>query len=176
GTLCTITHASVLRPLIDYVLLATGGDADITICDVPLQSANWENLVSMGGYAELVDFYATRGILIRLADFRKQIAIMNRDNVIVRREPCPGDPRGYVAVDLGRSSALQPIMSHYRRLRITDYGSGTVARHHNPQHSEYLISRTILEADLLINVAKLKTHRKTGMTGAMKNLIGINGD
>jgi hypothetical protein len=33
-----------------------------------------------------------------------------------------------------------------------------------------------LDADLFINLPKLKTHRKTGITCALKNLVGINGD
>ena len=34
----------------------------------------------------------------------------------------------------------------------------------------------MLEADLIISVPKLKTHCKTGMTGALKNFIGICGE
>ena len=33
-----------------------------------------------------------------------------------------------------------------------------------------------MECDVLINLPKLKTHKKTGMTCAMKNLVGVNGD
>jgi hypothetical protein len=33
----------------------------------------------------------------------------------------------------------------------------------------------VLAADALISLPKLKTHRKSGLTSAMKNLIGING-
>lgn len=38
---------------------------------------------------------------------------------------------------------------------------------------EYLISREFVEADLVVNVPKLKTHALMGMTGAVKNLYGI---
>ncbi|HJZ11272.1 MAG TPA: DUF362 domain-containing protein, partial [Acidobacteriota bacterium] len=34
----------------------------------------------------------------------------------------------------------------------------------------------VLSADLVINLPKLKTHKKTGVTLALKNLVGINGD
>ena len=33
-----------------------------------------------------------------------------------------------------------------------------------------------LEADVIINLPKLKTHQKAGITCALKNLIGINGN
>jgi hypothetical protein len=32
-----------------------------------------------------------------------------------------------------------------------------------------------MEADVVINLPKLKTHRKAGLTGALKNMVGING-
>jgi hypothetical protein len=40
----------------------------------------------------------------------------------------------------------------------------------------YLLSETVLSADLVVNLPKLKTHKKTGVTLALKNLVGINGD
>jgi uncharacterized protein (DUF362 family) len=176
GTECTITHASVVRPLIDYVLLATKGSGRITICDVPLQSANWDALLRDGGYRDLIRFYQTNGVEIGLFDFRTEIAVFNRDKVIVRREPNHGDPRGYLAVDLGTRSAFMPVIDRCRRFRITDYPHRTVAAHHNYKKNEYLIPKSILDAAFFLNVPKLKTHRKSGMTCAMKNLIGINGD
>jgi hypothetical protein len=47
--------------------------------------------------------------------------------------------------------------------------------HHNREVNEYLVGNAILEADVVINVPKMKTHLKAGVTGALKNLIGING-
>jgi uncharacterized protein (DUF362 family) len=175
GTECTITHASVLRPLIDMVLAARP-DAHITICDVPLKGARWEVMIERGGYHELVAFYRERGIEIQLLDLRRDIAIMNEENVIVERIKADRDPLGYVAVDLGRASALQEVIDLNEKFRITDYGRNTVQQHHNHERNEYLLPRTVLSADLFINVPKLKTHRKSGLTCAMKNLIGINGD
>ncbi len=49
----------------------------------------------------------------------------------------------------------------------------TNARHHGDCH-EYLLCRTPMDADVLINLPKLKTHKKVGLTGALKNLVGIN--
>ena len=39
----------------------------------------------------------------------------------------------------------------------------------------YLVARELIEADVVFNVPKLKTHKKAGVTGALKNLVGING-
>jgi hypothetical protein len=69
-----------------------------------------------------------------------------------------------------------PIIKNYKKFEITDYDRGTVSAHHNPNKNEYLIANTVLNCDLFINIPKLKTHRKSGITFALKNLIGINGD
>src|SRR5581483_2235578 len=34
----------------------------------------------------------------------------------------------------------------------------------------------IIDADVVINLPKLKTHKKAGITCALKNLVGINGN
>src|SRR5207302_984381 len=62
GVHSMITHAAVLRPLIDYVLLSTAGDCSITICDVPLQSSDWNEIVTRSGAQALVDYYSRHGI------------------------------------------------------------------------------------------------------------------
>jgi len=41
---------------------------------------------------------------------------------------------------------------------------------------QYLIARQVIQADVVINLPKLKTHKKAGVTCALKNLIGINGN
>jgi hypothetical protein len=38
------------------------------------------------------------------------------------------------------------------------------------------LSESVLTSDLVINLPKLKTHKKTGVTLSLKNLVGINGD
>ncbi len=176
GVEAMISHASVIRPIIDYLLLATNGKCRITICDVPLQSAIWKNLIERSGLQELVKFYRDKGIEIKLMDLRYEIALQNKEGVYYKKIKRIRDPLGYVSVDLGKKSYIQDIIRDYKRLEITDYGLGTVSKHHNPNKNEYLIPRTILNADVIINVPKLKTHRKAGVTLAMKNLIGINGD
>lgn len=176
GVLSMITHASVMRPLIDYVLLATGGKVHITICDVPLQSSVWEDILERSGTRALISWYAGRGVAVEALDLRREISTFNEENVIATRDYRDRDPLGYAAVDLARRSALMPIIADSHKLEITDYPYSTVGKHHNEERNEYLIARTILAADFFINVPKLKTHKKTGITVAMKNLIGINGD
>src|SRR5262245_5184602 len=50
-----------------------------------------------------------------------------------------------------------------------------MSRSHTAAGHAYFFPGTIPVADVVINVPKLKTHRKAGITAAMKNLVGING-
>jgi hypothetical protein len=45
---------------------------------------------------------------------------------------------------------------------------------HCGKRHEYLLCRTPMEADVFINLPKLKTHKKVGLTCALKNVVGIN--
>jgi hypothetical protein len=47
---------------------------------------------------------------------------------------------------------------------------------HSARRHQYLVARDVIEADVIINLPKLKTHKKAGLTCALKNLIGINGN
>lgn len=176
GIEAMVTHGSVIRPIVDYVLLAAKGNCEIKICDVPLQSAVWENLIQVSGLSELVDFYKNKNVKIDLLDLRYEISIANSEGVYCKRIKRKRDPLGYCPVDLGEKSYIEDVIFDSRKLEITDYGLGTVSEHHNEEKNEYLIPNSILKSDFFINVPKLKSHRKAGVTLSMKNLIGINGD
>jgi hypothetical protein len=62
------------------------------------------------------------------------------------------------------------------QFRVTCYDPRLMARTHAPRRHQYLVAREIVEADVVINLPKLKTHMKAGLTCALKNLIGINGN
>lgn len=179
GAQSMITHASVIRPIIDYVLKATNRKCHITICDVPIQHAKWDEILQVSGLGHLQEYYKEQGINIDVLDLRYEISTVNEEGIIVKRSRKKRDPLGYSAVDLKEKSAFFEIAEHAEKLRITGYGQsdGTKPqKHHNRKKNEYLIPNTVLAADLFINVPKLKTHRKSGVTCSMKNLIGINGD
>ncbi len=176
GFLSMVTHASVIRPVIDYLLLSTDGDVEITICDAPLQSADLQKILTGNGLAALLAFYEGTSANVRFNDIRWEVSELDDEGLIVSRLPGERDAKGYAVVDLAERSAFTPIIDKSAQFEITDYPSGTVAKHHNAQKNEYLIGKSILDSDLFINMPKLKTHRKAGITVAMKNLIGINGD
>jgi len=88
----------------------------------------------------------------------------------------PGDPRGSIKFDLGESSYFAEVESLNRKYYGAFYDIEETNRHHTKGIHEYLICRTPIEADVFINIPKLKTHSKVGLTVNLKSLVGVNGD
>lgn len=177
GTLDSVlTHGSVLRPLVDYALRALDGKGRIVIADAPQHDGDTDVMKRVLGIAELQDFYRnTLGFDLEFLDLRVEWVVY-RDGIIVERSPLAGDPLGYSRVDLGHESEFADPEIEPRRLRGSEYDSKeTIAGHSGGSH-EYLLSNTALSADLVINVPKVKTHKKAGVTLALKNLFGVNGN
>jgi uncharacterized protein (DUF362 family) len=171
-----ITHGAVVRAVADYAFLAAGVDGSVTIAEAPQHDCDFEKIREIAGLDTLVRFYDEKlGRKLAIIDLRRE-AVTYRDAVIVERHPLPGDPRGYRMIDLGRNSAFEGSGLDPQRLRGADYDPGPTTEHHRDGRNEYLLSETVLSADLVVNLPKLKTHKKTGVTLALKNLVGINGD
>jgi Domain of unknown function (DUF362) len=81
----------------------------------------------------------------------------------------------YVLFNLAELSELEAITHKNSQFRVTMYDPHALERTHAPGKHQYLIAREAIDADVVINVPKLKTHKKAGITGALKNLVGING-
>lgn len=173
---CLITHGSIIRAIIDYVYIALKGKGKIIIADSPLQNCDFFKVTVENGTRAIVDFYNKNGIKIELIDFRKKRAITHSSGQLKGIKKLKGDPRGYTIVDLGKDSLLWDIIDDHKKFRNINYDPNLMKLHHNFEKNEYLIPNSILQADVFINLPKPKTHRKAGITGAMKNLIGINGD
>ncbi len=175
AVLSMITHASLIRPVVDYILLATSGDVQLTIGDAPVQGGDFEHACKLSGIDDLVNYYRAQGVDIACRDFRMLKTLPNKMDVLDRRVTLRGRDSFY-RVDLKEKSELCDVMDKRDRFEITDYGYGAVKKHHTQSRNEYFIPREVLEADLFVNLPKMKTHRKAGLTCAMKNLVGINGD
>lgn len=168
-----VTHASLLRPLIDYTLLALNGTGVVVVGDAPQGDARFDVITKANGLYDLVEWYKSKGYNIKLIDFRKFVYPNGfKSSVFVERE---GDPEGYVSVDLGEHSHLCEL-NNLDRLYGSDFDRSFIVRQHQDGHHKYLVSGTIMKADVVISVPKLKTHKKAGVTITMKNLVGINGD
>jgi uncharacterized protein (DUF362 family) len=173
-----VTHASVIRPLIDYVHIATRGVFTIVIADLPIQSADFSRLVDDTGLDRLIDFAGRRSGgagRLEVLDLRDYQMVSDASGAILGFKKQRGDAGGYVTVDLGPHSNLVPLDRSAHLYRSLDYESQSTVQRHRGAH-KYVFSRTILDCDLLINVPKLKVHRKAGVTLSLKNLVGAIGD
>jgi uncharacterized protein (DUF362 family) len=172
-----VVHASVIRVLIDYLLLAARRleqPLEVVIADTPLQSADFDLMCAQNGLTELMRHYAARGEPVSLLDLRLERAVINDHFLILERVALPGDPGGSVIVDLGEQSLHYDAGRRGARFSVQDYDDGITQENHRGRVHRYRFSRTVLQADLLINLCKLKTHAKAGVTLAMKNIIGAN--
>lgn len=172
GMDCMITHPSVLRAVLEYVFLAR--PAQVVLGDAPLQGCDFARLLDFAGLRAVIAEFQGRGLPLVVKDFRRTILRHAGDLKLVAEELRPESE--YVLVDLGADSLLEPISRDWRKFRVTVYDPRLMRRHHRPGRHRYLIAREVLEADLVVNVPKLKAHKKAGLTGCLKNLIGINGN
>jgi len=171
-----VTHPSLVRCTLDYVALALQGEGEITVGDAPLQSADFSEILAKTSLDEICQDAARRWqIPVRLIDFRLYSVNLDTNRRIIDGSDLEGDPRGYCRVDLGDRSLLTPFNGQCDLFRVTNYDCREMMRHHNETTHEYLIPQTVLDADVVINLPKLKTHRKAGLTAALKNMVGING-
>jgi len=181
GTDVLLTHGSLLRAALDYAQIALT-DADgvfrgqITVGDAPLQRGDFERITEIARLHAIRDFHAAAGAPdFDIVDFRRERAIIDAGNWIVGKDELGGDPTGYRAVAFHERSLHVGIENDFTRYRVTNYDPGVMSAHHRPGHHEYLLPQTILSADLVVNLPKWKSHHKAALTGALKNLVGING-
>ena len=166
------THASIVQVLIDAALQALEGNGRVIVADAPLQGCDFNRFRRQSGLAQLETDYARAPV--SFLDLRRQWAQIDDASSYVRAvHPLAGDPLGYSLVDLGARSRLM-CFGVNTRFGVTDYCAENTNGHHRGAH-RYLVSNSILSADVILNAPKLKTHMKTGMTGALKNFVGIIG-
>lgn len=182
GVLATITHGSILRPIIDYVYIALEGEGQITVCDTSFEHTDFNEVLNISGIRELV--HSLKGHYpIKLLDLREYTTTFHIGGEVTKRH-LDGDPLGYLTIDLGESSEFAKLNSNsqnYHTLadHTVDHTNpftedlGITKKHHHKGKHEYRVSRTILSADALISVPKLKTHGKAGVTLSLKNMVGI---
>lgn len=169
-----LTHGSVIRAAADYIWKAIGSRGKLYLADAPQTDSSWDGLIRVLGLESIREFYRQQGLVFELVDLRRE-EWTAKDDVIVSRKKLSGDPNGAVVLDLKDASEFvgHAGTGHYYG---ADYDSGQVNRHHSGGHHEYLIAGTVIRADVVFSLPKLKTHKKAGITVSLKNLVGVNAD
>lgn len=171
-----ITHGSIVRAAAEYAFLAVGPDGRVVIAEAAQQDCDFDQIREMTGLDSIQAYFRERhDFELEVVDLRRE-QVTFEDGIITSRKTLPGDPLGYRAVDLGEKSFFTDSGLDPNLFRGADYDPGPTSEHHSNGRNAYLLSETVLTADLIINLPKLKTHKKTGVTLALKNMVGINGD
>jgi hypothetical protein len=165
------THGSVLRAIIDYILVAVGEKGQITFGNAPLQSANWEAVLRDTEAEKVLQFYRKRGLPVQAQDLRERIVERDMAGRIVHLRE--NRATRAARVDLGKESLLEEIADAGGTLfRVGEYDARKTESYHGRERHVYEVHRQILESDLIFSVPKLKTHQKVGMTGGIKGCVG----
>jgi uncharacterized protein (DUF362 family) len=169
-----VTHPRVIDAVARWVAQRLEGRGSVTVCDAPQTDSSFEALSRYCGLEALANCWRRDypGVEFHLLDLRPE-AWDSVDGVTVRRHALPGDPRGQTLVRLDDASEFVGYSGQGRLYGASYDMAETNARHQGTRH-EYLLCRTPMDADVFINMPKLKTHKKVGLTCALKNLVGIN--
>lgn len=169
-----VTHPSVIEATLVWVGNRLGNSGSIVICDAPQTDSSFSTLSQYCRLEETIAKCRRRfpKLSIQLLDLRPEewTAV---DGVVVSKRTQPGDPLGSSQVRLDTGSEFMGFAGLGKLYGASYDMAETNARHRADVH-EYLLCRTPMDADVFINLPKLKTHKKVGVTCALKNLVGIN--
>ncbi len=168
-----ITHPSIIRAVLDYVFIALKGKGKVTIADGPQTDSDFDRICHISGLYDVVHFFQSKGLDIELLDLRRD-RWFSRGDVIYKRVKLNGDPAGYTSINLGDKSEFLSYKL-CGRFYGADYAINELGKYHFADNHIYILCKTPLDADVFINIPKMKTHIKTGVTLSLKNLVGING-
>ena len=168
-----ITNASQIAAVVKAALKSNPGE--VLVGDAPVQGCDFDRLLSESGIGDVCRRIQTACPRFKgIVDFRRTscefVAGVRRPHEDLR------DTNRFVLFDLGDQSLLEEITGDEPSFRVTCYDPVLLARTHSKGRHQYLVAREVIDSDLIINLPKLKTHKKAGMTCALKNLIGINGN
>ena len=168
-----VTHQSVIKAVVNAALQAE--PAQVTVGDAPIQTCDFPALLretELGTWADALTKADSRFQGVK--DFRRTTAKYVNGVRVADENVLPEED--FVLFDLGSESLLESITDDKDDFRVTCYDPRLMAKTHGRGRHRYLVAREVLEADLIVNLPKLKTHKKAGITCALKNLIGINGN
>jgi len=173
GLDCLVTHASVIRATVEAALRTDA--AEVVVGDAPIQGCDFDALVDSMALRPWAREMSARDPRFKgPQDFRRTTGVLVH-GVRVASENLQPIER-FQLFNLGRESVLEPISNGGGRFRVAWYDHRLLAKTHYPGTHQYLVAREVVEADVILNLPKLKLHRKAGITCALKNLIGINGN
>ncbi|HWI19741.1 MAG TPA: DUF362 domain-containing protein [Vicinamibacterales bacterium] len=149
----------------------------VTVGDCLEQRADWPLLCEQSGLRQWIGpLEAQFAGRLAFRDLRNIVFKQEGEALVEDADALHGDPAGYREVQLKSESHLEPIADQADNFSIHDHDTSLTRGGHRPGDHRYLVCQSVLDADLIVNLPKWKAHSKSGLTGALKNLVGINGD
>jgi uncharacterized protein (DUF362 family) len=169
-----ITHPDVITAVFEKIITFLSGSGKIIIIDGPELNANFDLILQHYPVSYWRNLASENNIELEIIDLRDQLYIQD-GNVTLKKVNLSGDPRGNIVVNL--ENDLSEFFQHQKSQKGY-FGAGPdideVNRAHDGKVNLYSVSRSVIEADVFVNIPKLKTHKKAGLTSSLKNLVGIN--
>lgn len=172
---CVITSPELIKYVANYVCEKLKGKGEVYICDAPQTDSSFTEINKKMKLTDIaVDCTSKFGVPVKVVDLRSEEWISEK-GIIVHKKKLSGDPNGKVVFNLGRDSLFYGHKGegHYFGAD-SDYGE--LNKHHRGEKQEYLLCATPIIADVVVSLPKMKTHKKTGVTLSLKNLVGITAD
>jgi hypothetical protein len=120
---------------------------------------------------QIDELQKTMNIPIKVVDFRNE----KWEQKKTLQKNCR-NKSDYILYDLTTESLLEPLSVQNKTFRVGDYDPEETIKNHNKGTHKYLIAREVIDADIVINLPKLKTHQKAGVTNGLKNYVGTIGE
>jgi len=168
---CLCTHHSFLLAVLELVMIKK--PSQIVIGDAPIQGCYWDRLVTAELNGKIEALSLQYGIPVSIKDFRRVVFDPVANKLEMERNPMSD----YVIFDVGKRSYLEPVSTPGKnKFRVSQYDADKFSATHKPGMHKYCITRELFHADVVISLPKVKTHQKAGITCALKNIVGLNGD
>jgi uncharacterized protein (DUF362 family) len=169
-----ITNSCVIEAIIEITARRLQGEGKIIVTDGPQGDSDFSKILEHMNVESWLSIAAQYHIKLEILDLRYEQEIKS-NGIIIDTQELPGDPKGSVTINLTGDSS--EFMEHKKSQR--GYFGATpnideVNKAHDGYNNLYSVAKTVVDADVIINVPKLKTHKKGGITCNLKNLVGIN--
>ncbi len=170
-TWCLRTHDSFVLAVLEYVLSLQ--PAAVVLGDAPIQGCRWDAMISAAFLEKVQQLSVQYGVAVQVKDFRRMQYDPAGNRLSTGKRPLSD----YVLFDVGARSYLEPVTEPGRnRFRVSQYNPDRFLESHRPGMHRYCITRELFDAEVVISLPKIKTHQKSGITAALKNIVGLNGD
>ena len=169
--ICLRTHDSFLLATLNAVLKRR--PKSVLIGDAPIQGCDWSRVVTIQLREKIASLAEAYAVPVSVKDFRR-VKFDGASNDLKKDQSPIND---YLIFDVGPASFLEAITEEGKNnFRVTVYNPDRFIESHAKGMHKYCITRDFFDVDVVISLPKVKTHQKTGITAALKNIVGINGD